>query len=138
MSYASVLEAGRARAQSRMLSTATVRRKTGQMVKSENGYESPEWVIVATDTPMRLGGTAANSAPYKTETPNTSEINYAARIAHFPASLSGLRNDDLIEVTAGENAGTVWRVIAAAWQDQSTARRLPCEQVERPSEWGES
>lgn len=127
-----------AEAQARMTSTAIIRRKTGQMTKDANGYELPEWIVVAASTPLRLAGTAANSAPYKTETPNVSEINRAARVAHFPASLTGLANDDYLEITTGENAGTVWRLIEAAGQDQATARRLPVEQVDRPSEWGQA
>jgi hypothetical protein len=132
------LARGRGLAEARMLSTATICRKTGQLVADNNGYESPEWQVVATDVPVRLSGTAANSAPYKTETPGGGTVNYAARVAHFPVSQSDLANDDLIEITAGENAGTIWRVIEATWQDQATARRVPVEQVKRPTEWGES
>jgi hypothetical protein len=138
MSVASVLAAGRRLAEARMTSRATISRKTGQMVKDDNGYESPEWLIVATDIPMRLSGMAANSSPYKTGTPGGGVMNYAARVLHFPISQSDLANDDLIEITAGENVGTVWRVIEATWQDQATARRVPAEQVKRPTEWGES
>jgi hypothetical protein len=143
MALLDALARGRAAAEARMgaengSSTGVLRRKTGQMVKTESGYESPEWEIVADPTPLRLAGTAANSAPYKTETPNVSEINRAARVAHFPVSLTELRNDDYLEITAGENAGTVWRLIEATWQDQATARRIPVEQVDRPSEWGQA
>lgn len=128
----------RAEAEARMTSRATISRKTGQMVTDDNGYESPEWLIVATDIPMRLSGMAANSSPYKSETPGGGAANYAARVVHFPVGQSDLANDDLVEITAGENAGTVWRVIEAGWQDQATARRVPAEQVKRPTEWGDS
>jgi hypothetical protein len=132
------LARGRALAEARMLSTATISRKTGNMVKDDAGVESPEWIDVATGLPMRLSGTAASSAPYKTETPGGGTVNYAARVAHLPVSQSDLANDDYIEITAGENAGTIWRVIEATWQDQATARRVPVEQVKRPTEWGAS
>lgn len=128
----------RAEAEARMTSRATISRKTGVMVTDSNGYESPEWVIVATDVPMRLSGMAANSSPYKAETPAGGLVNYAARVLHLPVSQSDLVNDDLVEITAGENAGTVWRVIEATWQDQATARRVPAERVKRPAEWGDS
>jgi hypothetical protein len=135
MSVASVLAAGRRLAEARMTSRATISRKTGRMVKDDNGYEVPEWIVVATDVPMRLSGMAANSSPYKTETPAGGIVNYAARVLHLPVSQSDLANDDLVEITAGENAGTIWRVIEATWQDQATARRVPAEQVKRPAEW---
>jgi hypothetical protein len=131
------LDRGRALAEARMLSTATINRKTGRMVTDAAGIESPEWVVVATDVPIRLSGTAASSAPYKTQTPGGGTVNYAARVAHLPVTQSDLANDDYIEITGGENTGTVWRVIEATWQDQATARRVPVEQVKRPTEWGE-
>lgn len=117
-------------------STVTIRRKTGQLVKDAIGFESPEWAVVATGVPMRLAGTAANSAPYKVETPARGVVNQAARVGHFPAAQANLADGDYVEVTAGENADTVWRLIEVTWQDQATARRLPMEQVNRPTEWG--
>lgn len=128
----------RAEAEARMTSRATISRKTGQMVEDDTGYESPAWIDVATDVPMRLSGMAANSSPYKTETPGGGTVNYAARVMHFPVAQADLANDDYIEITVGENAGTIWRVIEATWQDQATARRVPVEQVKRPTEWGDS
>jgi hypothetical protein len=52
-----------------------------------------------------------------------------------PADTSGLLDGDLVEMTGGENAGLVLRVLEVAFQDQATARRLPVVEVQRPEEW---
>ena len=84
---------------------------------------------------MRLAGTAASSAPYRTVTPGQVPIEQAARVLHFPVATTALGDGDLFEITVGENAGTVWRLIKTTGQDQATARRIPVVQVERPREW---
>lgn len=126
----------RAEAEARMTSRCTIHRKSGAMTTGPNGYELPGWLAVATEVPLRLAG-PGSAAPYKTETPSQSEVNYGARVLAFPASLADLQNDDLVEITMGESAGTVWRIIEASWQDQATARRVPAERIERPSEWSQ-
>jgi hypothetical protein len=65
----------------------------------------------------------------------TTEVQLAVRVGHFPAATTLLRDGDLIEITAGENAGLVLQIIEAAWQDQATARRVPVMAVQRPAEW---
>jgi hypothetical protein len=56
------------------------------------------------------------------------------RVAHLPHS-TVLRDGDLIEITAGELAGSVWHVVEADAADQQTARRVPVIAAEHPEEW---
>lgn len=129
-----VLRAGEFAAEARMLSTCTVRRMTGRDVQDEDtGLEVPEWETVYTGR-MRLGG-SRNAAQTRTESIAGVDVQVALRIAHLPADTDGLLDGDLIEVTGGDNAGLVLRIVETAWQDQATARRYPVESVDRPGEW---
>lgn len=125
----------REEAETRMASRCTIRRSTGRTAQDEStGLEVPVWDTTYTDLPMRLGG-SRSAATTRTETIGGVEVQTALRIAHLPATTVDVADGDLIEITAGENAGVVLRVIEAAWQDQATARRLPVESVARPEEW---
>lgn len=124
----------RAQAESRMLSTCVVRRRTSLTTQDEDtGLEVPVWSTVYTGR-MRLGG-SRDAASTRTEDIGGVEVQRALRIAHFPADTDVLADGDLIDVTSGENAGVVLRVVDAAWADQRTARRYPVESTERPGEW---
>lgn len=126
----------RAEAEARMTSRATVLRKTGETAQDEStGLEVPVWAAVYIDTPFRLGGSQQGGAGTRTITIGGVEIQVATRVGHFPANHDLLADGDLIEVTAGENAGAVLRIVEAAWQDQATARRVPVVTVDRPEEW---
>lgn len=117
-----------------MTSTCVVRRMTGRTAQDEStGLEVPVWDDVYTGR-LRLSG-SRNAATTRTEDVGGVEVQRALRIAHFPASATGLRDGDLIDVTGGDNAGVVLRLIEANWQDQATARRYPVESADRPGEW---
>lgn len=129
-----VTEAGRRAAESRMLSTCTVRRRTSLTIQDEaTGEEVPVWAVVYTG-PFRLGG-SRNAATTRAEDIAGVEVQRALRIAHFPSAADVFADGDLVDVTAGENAGAVLRIVEADWQDQATARRYPVESTERPGEW---
>lgn len=117
-----------------MSSTCTVRRMTGRTGQDEStGEEVPEWDVIYAG-PFRLGTSTGNS-PTRTEDVSGVEVQRALNTAHFPVSASAIADGDLIDVTAGENAGAVLRIVDAAWSDQRTARRYPVESTERPGEW---
>lgn len=130
-----VLYSGRAEAEARMLSRVTVRHATGDTTPNTDGYDVPEWVVVATGVPFRLGGANAGSTGTRTITVGTTEVQLALRTGHFPADTTGLADGDYIDITSGENAGLVLRIVEADWQDQATARRVPVVAVQRPEEW---
>lgn len=128
----------RARAQSRMLSRVTVRRRTGYTTQDEtSGLEVPVWEDVYTGLPFRLGGSQTSLASTHSHTQDLAgaDIQLAARTGHVPVTTTNLADDDYIEVTAGENAGLVVRIVEATWQDQATARRVPVIEAIRPTEW---
>ena len=77
---------------------------------------------------------ARSQSPSRTVNIGGAEAQVATRTAHFPHD-TVLRDGDLIEITAGELVGSVWRVIESDAADQQTARRVPVIAVEHPEEW---
>lgn len=129
------LPAMRARAESRMTSTIVVRRPDpANPVTDEHGYRQPGWTDVY-DGPFRLAGAKASGSGSRTVTVGGVEVTVAVRTAHFPAGTTGLADDDLCEVTGGENAGVVLRIVEASSQDQATALRVPVIEAQRPTSW---
>lgn len=127
------LPAMRARAVSRMTSTATVYREAGLgEPDQETGVRTRQYDTVHTAGPFRLGGSDSGTSGSRTQTVGGVEVVLATRTGHFPVTVTGLRDDDLIEIETGENAGTVWRILEADFADQQTARRVPVIAVQRP------
>lgn len=118
-----------------MESVVTVRRMTGGTTTDGGGFAVDAWADVLVGVPFRLGGAERGGSGSRTVTVGQSEVQLAVRVGHFPAATTGLRDDDLILVTAGENAGAVLRIVEADWQDQSTARRVPVVAVQEPEGW---
>jgi len=117
-----------------MDSTAAVMRKTGDVVTT-NGIEVPEWATVEAGVPFRLGGADRGGSGTRTVSVGETDVQLAARVGSFPAATTDLADDDLIEITAGENVGVVLKIVEATWQDQATARRVPVVEEKRPEEW---
>lgn len=124
----------RAEAEARMTSRCTIRRKTGATVIDADNQEVPEWITIHTDLPCRLA-TSRGAIKSRTQTPGEAELERAAPDLHIPALTSDLANNDVAEITTGENAGEVARLLETSGTDQATARRIPVESVERPQEW---
>lgn len=119
----------RAQAESRMGaanggSDAVVKRFAGYDEPDADGHEAEVWVTVH-DGPMRLSGVRGGASPSRTETPPGGELQVARRIAHWPAATEALEDGDVIEIYAGESAGSAWRIIEADRADQQTAYRVP-------------
>lgn len=123
----------RANAESRMLSRVQVQRRAGTTTAS-NGLEVAAWSTVHADLPFRVSG-GRGAAGSQIVTIGGVEAQVPVRVGHFPATTADLRDGDLVEVTAGENVGAVFRVVEAGWQDQATARRVALVGVQRPAEW---
>ena len=134
MSIERAVSRGRAAAEARMTSRCTIRRKTGDMVLDADNQQVPEWEIIYTDLPCRIASSAGASRS-RTQAPGDAEVERATPHSHFPAATSDLRDNDLQEVTAGDNSGDVLQLLETGWTDQATARRVPVIAVERPSEW---
>lgn len=119
-----------------MTSRVRVRRSTGRTVQDEEtGREVPQWATVAT-VPFRLRGGRNGSVGTKAVTTGGVELQLATAEGHVPAD-TPVQDGDLLEVTSGENAGTVWRVVESNRGDQQTARRVPIIEARRPAEWGQ-
>lgn len=129
MSVHRVLTAGQRAAESRMGATnaasdAAVLRFIGLAPPDSEGYEAEEWATVHTG-PMRLAGAERGASTSRTITTPGGEVQLAVRIAHFPIGTPPFEDGDLIEITAGQNAGTLWRVVEGDRADQQTAYRVP-------------
>lgn len=125
----------RAEALGRMTSRVVVMRKTGLTDQDEEtGAEVPEWAAVHIDIPFRLGG-SKGSAGTRTVTVGAAEVQVATRVGSFAYDTDDLLDGDLIDITSGENAGLVLRIVEADWADQQTARRVPVVSESRPEEW---
>lgn len=124
----------RAEAEARMTSRCTIRRKGGPPVMVD-GFKVPAWTVVHTDLPIRIGGTTRGASPARRDDLGGADVEIAVRTAHFPVSITDLADSDYVEITDGENAGLVLRIVEATWQDQATARRVPVVSVVRPKEW---
>lgn len=126
----------RKHAESRMTSTCTIRRKTGNTVIVDN-REVPEWIVIHTDLPVRVVS-VRGEARSRGQSPGDVEVERTTPRDDFPAAVSRtLRADDFVEIDTGENASDVHRLVAVSHVDQATACRCPVEAVERPKEWGQ-
>lgn len=118
-----------------MTSRATIRRKTGSGEQDEdNGVEDLGWTVIASAVDFRLGASRGFTPPSRNINVGGVGIQVALRIGHFPSG-TDVVDGDYAEVTAGDSAGTVWRITEADPADQQTARRVPLVSVDRPGEW---
>ncbi|MDF9718116.1 DUF6093 family protein [Nocardioides sp. ChNu-99] len=122
-------------AEDRMTSRVRVRRPGPPGAPVPGQLERPTWTTPHPDLPFRLDGTASSDSGSQRVRIGEYVFEGATNIGHVPALTRDLRDDDLIEVYAGEWAGTVWRVVKAVGADQKTARRLPLVEAMRPKEW---
>jgi hypothetical protein len=135
VSVSSAVARGRKAAEARMTSTVSVMRKTGATTTDADGFTVPVWATVHAGVRFRLAGAPQSASQSRTLDVGGVAVTLAVRVGHFPVTVDDLQDGDLIDVTAGDNAGTVWRVVEAGFQDQSTARRVPVMAVGRPEEW---
>lgn len=133
MSLPETLARGRAAALARMLSRATVRRKTGATTTDASGRKVPVWEVAHTDLPCRITGMTRGQSPSRTLDIGGAQVQVAIRTAHLPHDTTNLRDGDLLEVV-GESAG-VYQIVEADTSDQQTARRVPIVATQRPKEW---
>lgn len=124
----------RAQAEARMTSTCTIKREGGSTVDGA-GFEVEGWTVIHADLPLRLAGSERGGSGTRAVSSGGVDVQLAVRTAHVPATTTGLRDGDVIEVTEGENAGTFLRIIEAASQDQATALRLPVIEAQEPEGW---
>jgi hypothetical protein len=117
-------------------SDVALKRKSGNVAQNEtSGFEAQTWTLIGA-TPARLSAMGSKrGAGAKGLTPGGVLWEQADRTLHLPASWTDLVTGDVVEITAGESAGTFWRVLEATWHDQATARRVPVLQIDRPKDW---
>lgn len=116
-----------------MTSRATAKREGDPT--TVDGLEVPSWTVVVADLHGRLAGSSGGAAQTRTVTIGQTDVQLAVREWHCPASTTGLRDGDIIEVIAGDNAGVFLRVVESAFQDQATARRVPVVEIQEPEGW---
>ena len=120
----------RAEALARMTSRANVHRAIADPEKVD-GYDVPEWDLIHVGIPFRLVGGDTRKV-----TVGGVDFQEATARGDLPWDTADLADDDYLDITAGEWAGSVFRVVEAVKGDQWTARRVPVAEVPRPEEWG--
>lgn len=134
MSREAALTAGRAVAERGMTSRVAIRRLTGNTT-TVNGYEVPEWATVHTGLPFRLGSSSTGDGGTRAVVVGGVTFQQATAVGSLPWDTTDLRDQDYIDITAGEWAGSVFSIVEAVKGDQKTARRVPVVEVPRPEEW---
>ena len=132
MSVESALAAGRAAAERRMTSRATIYRD-GVPATDDDGFEVEGWGVIENNIPCRLSGSTAGASGTRTITTGGVEVQVAVRVLNLPASTTTLQDNDLVELTEGEQAGRFLRIVEATGADQQTALRVPVYEVPRPA-----
>lgn len=131
MSTAAYLAGARRDAEGRMTSRATVWREDPDDPVVVDGLASPRWVREQTDLPGRLAA-SSGAGQSRTATVGQTDVQLAVRAWHSPATTTGIRDGDVLEITAGENVGLFLRVVESTAADQATALRLPVVEVQKP------
>lgn len=130
---AAALPEMRAHALSRMTSTCLIRHRDGTVLDAA-GRKIPAWATVGT-FPCRLAGPSRGAAGSRTESPPGGEWEQGMRTLHLPHGSLLLRDSAVVEMTAGESAGTFWQVIDSDPADQRTAYRVSVKATTRPEGW---
>ncbi len=117
-------------AESRMTSRATIRRLTTETTTDAKGFKVPVYAEVLADVPFRL----IRGEGYRTVRIGDSERQVAARDGDFPVG-TPLLDDDLVEVTEGESAGRIVRVLESMPSDQRKSLRVPVIEEQKPEGW---
>lgn len=126
----------RAEAEARMVARVDVYRKTGRTAQDEEtGREAPEWVKVHSDLPFRLDGGSTGDGGSRGVTVGGVTYEQATAVGHNPADTTDLEDNDFYDITSGEWAGQVYRIVEAVKADQKTASRVPIVEEQRPEEW---
>lgn len=134
------LERGRFVANARMTSACVVRRKGSAGARDPiTGHRPVQWdqvyPIDADAGPFRIGALRGMAASYVADGATAGEYTAAVRTGHWPHDTTGLADGDVVEVLAGEQAGTFWRITESAGADQMTALRLSIRQLPCPEDW---
>ncbi len=128
----SLLDDARAAAESRMTSRVSIHRETYPAPPETDaaGFTVRSFTTVATDVPFRMPP-GRSSGRSRTVRVGDSEVQVATREGHFPVGTQ-LDDEDLVHITAGENAGLWLRVIDGTPADQATALRVEVVEDQKP------
>lgn len=112
-------------------SDAVVKREDRENPRKVGRLEVPKWDVVH----ATLAGRLAGGSTTRTVTIGQTEVQVAVREWRCPAATADLVEGDIIEISAGENAGVFLRVVEATWEDQVTERRIPVVEEQKPQGW---
>lgn len=129
MSATSLILRGRARAESLMLDTVTVRRRTGSSTDGDTGVVTPTWTVVYTG-PAKIQQRSTQGS--------NRDVGEAERLAsslelHLPIAATGPQSDDVATADAStldsQLVGKVFTIRGPAHKSLATARRLTVEEL---------
>lgn len=128
---AAVLPELRAHAESRMTSTATIKRLGAPVVVG--GLEVPGWTPVNT-----VACWVDNNGPSsgtRTVTRGSTEVQVATRVLKVPHDTTGLRDGDVVAISGGACDGRFFQIIEATVADQKKQQELPVVEIQEPEGW---
>lgn len=112
--------------------TGNIRRRSPNPVRNPTtGLLGPGWDVVYSELPGRLDGAEQT----RTVTVGGVATEQSVTLLHLPWDTRDLLDGDLYEITDGDWAGNVLRIIETPKRDQKTARRVPVVDEEKPEEW---
>lgn len=123
----------RAIAESSLWSRADVRRKGP--LQTVDGLKVPTWTEVLVDVAFKLADATGGRGQSRTVTIGNTQVEVAVRVGKFTADTEGIRDGDVVEITAGDNAGRFVQVVDSLGKDQQAALRLPVIQISKPDGW---
>lgn len=129
MSIESVLVAGRRAAESRMTSTAVVRRPGGKTTDA-NGFEVDGWTEVYAALPCWV-----DSGGVRTVRVGDVEMQLAAPKMKVPHDTDLLRDGDLAAVVGGPCDGRFFRFVETTPLDQKKQQVFTVVETDRPGGW---
>jgi hypothetical protein len=127
MSRATVLARGQAAALASMTDTCTIRRVTGESTDAASGVITPTYSTLYTGA-CRVQQRTVTTTPQDAGEARAQMLQLEVQL---PLSVTGLRTEDQITVTASGDADLVNRVFlirGLAHKTEATARRVMCEE----------
>lgn len=132
MIVAQVLAQGRAAAESLMVDTCTIRRRTGVTTNDLSGVTTPTYAPVYTG-PCRVQVSGTGAMGQRTDVGETSQVILRVELQLPVATSTGVQRADEVTLTTSANdpdlLGRTWLVHDLAHKTHATSRRLQLEEV---------
>lgn len=132
---AAALSMLRAEAEARMLSRATIRRKTDQKTTDADGFEVPVWEDVYVDLPCWVDWESTGRAGVNVNVGAEVQVNRARRVIKAPHHATSARDNDVAKISGGACDGRFLQLTEVMFADQKKQQELPVIEIDEPEGW---